>query len=113
MPVSEAEIELQARVIALEYVLKTCLMKLVRLNSMIIDHDNPFDHHEHSSPVGYMLLLAKKMKRELSKSAISVDDPAMSDHVTLLVQEHSERLFRELVEEMKQDESLKLGKFTG
>jgi len=60
-----------------------------------------------------MLLLAKKMKRELSKSAISVDDPAMSDHVTYLVQVHSERLFRELVEEMKQDESLKLGKFTG
>ena len=40
VPASEAEIELQARVIALEYVLKTCLMKLVRLNGIVIDHDN-------------------------------------------------------------------------
>src|SRR5262245_21757637 len=109
VPASEAEIELQARVIALEYVLKTCLMKLIRVNSIIMDHDNPLDH-DHLSPVGDMMLLAKKMKGELSKSAISGDIRAMSDHVTSLVQEHTERLFRDLVEEMKQAESLKLEK---
>jgi hypothetical protein len=97
VPASEAEIELQARVIALEYVLKTCLMKLVRLNSIVTDHDDPL-------PVGDMMLLGKKVKRELSKTTISIDEPAMPDHVSSLVQEHTERLFREMVEQMKQDE---------
>ena len=97
MPASEAEIDLQARVVALEYVLKACLMKLVRLNSIVTDHDDP-------SPIGDMMLLGKKLKRELSKATMSLDEPAMSDHVSSLVQEHTERLFRELVERMKQDE---------
>jgi hypothetical protein len=71
VPASEAEIELRARVIALEYLLKTCLMELARLNSIVTVHDNPFDY-DHSSLVGDMMLLAKKMKMELSKTTASV-----------------------------------------
>jgi hypothetical protein len=110
MRASEAEIELQARVIALECVLKTCLIKLARLNSIVADRDNPFDHHQDSSPIGNMMALAKKIRTKLSKSSISGNDLVMSDHVTSLVQAHTERLFQELVEEMKENESLKLGK---
>jgi hypothetical protein len=96
MAETEKELELLARVIALEYLVKTCLMYIVRLKCKVFDGDT-------SSSAGEMMLVSKNIKRALHNVTIDDTDPAMSDHVSSLVEEWANRIITDIVEQMKQD----------
>lgn len=95
---AEREIEIQARVIALEYLIKHLLWTYITER---VDRDGGGSE----DVVREASLLGSNFLEELAEAALPDSDPAMSDHATALVRENVERVFRELVAEME----LKLG----
>jgi hypothetical protein len=94
-PRSETELQLEARVIALEYLLKHCLWNL------IIQQTNA-DEGDDVAAVNEARLFRKLCRESLKRAAFAGVDPTLSDHVTALVSEHVERVLGELVQEMEE-----------
>jgi hypothetical protein len=82
---SEREIEMLARIIALEYLVKHLLWDLL---------------HEEDDAVREANLLANEADGEIEHSAFPGIEPAMSDHVSDLVRRHVARVLRELADEL-------------
>lgn len=93
MPKSETEIELEARVVALEYLLKHCFWNVIIQR---IDADGGDDQ----DAVNEAKLFREMCRERLKEASFSGVDPALSDHVAALVSDHVERLLGELVQEM-------------
>jgi hypothetical protein len=83
---SEREIEMLARIIALEYLVKQLLWNLMK------DDDDPVKQTE---------LFAESATKEIANSAFPGIEPALSDHVSDLVREHVARVLRELADELE------------
>jgi hypothetical protein len=94
-PRSETELQLEARVIALEYLLKHCFWNLIVQQINADDGDG-------GDAVNEAKLFRKLCRESLKKAAFAGVDPALSDHVTALVSEHAERVLGELVQEMEE-----------
>jgi hypothetical protein len=74
-PRSETELQLEARVIALEYLLKHCFWKLIVQQINADDGDD-------GDAVNEAKLFQKLCRESLKKAAFAGVDPALSDHVT-------------------------------
>jgi hypothetical protein len=94
-PRSETELQLEARVIALEYLLKHCFWRLIVQQINADDGDD-------GDAVNEAKLFRMLCRESLKKAAFAGVDPALSDHVTALVSEHAERVLGELVQEMEE-----------
>ena len=94
MPKSENELNLEARVIALEWLLKHCFWNIIiqRINA---DEGNDDD------AVNEAKLFRKMCRQSLKRASFENVDPALSDHVTALVSDHVERVLGELIAEME------------
>jgi hypothetical protein len=98
-PPSERELELEARVVALEYLLKQCFWQIIlaRAGQEIgSDGDDAGD-----LAVRETKLFRKMVVNELRKASFSDADSALSDHLAAVVQGHVERVLGELVQEME------------
>jgi hypothetical protein len=95
MAESEKELELEARIIALEYLVKQCLTNILSTSPQGDDYFGD----------DYAVLRAKRFRAEarkaLRKAAISGDDPVKSDHVSGLVFDYVDHLLDEMIQEMK------------
>lgn len=99
MAASERELELEARIVALEYLLKHCLWVLTVQR---VDQDDGDDE----DAVKEAKLFRKACRQSLKRASFSGADPTLSDHVVALVSDHVERVLGELVQEME----LRLGR---
>jgi hypothetical protein len=90
----EREIEIQARVIALEHLVK-------RLLWIVITNEVERNNGDSEEVVSETTLLASDIRDELETASLTGIDPTMSDHATALVRENTERIFLELVEMME------------
>jgi hypothetical protein len=92
---SEDEVEMLARIIALEHLVKHVLWNLIIQR---VDQDGGDDQDA--------LDEARRLKTDvtgtLTQSSFPGVDPSMSDHVVALVHDHAERVLRELIEEMEE-----------
>jgi ribulose 1,5-bisphosphate synthetase/thiazole synthase len=98
-PPSEREIELEARILAAEYLLKQCFWQMI-LQRAVQEADGDDDD------VGDLATREAKQFRklvikDLRKASFPGLDPAWSDHVSDLVREHAERIVEELVQAME------------
>ena len=84
----------EARLIALEYLVKHLLWNLVVLR---VDQENGDDHEALNEVKAFSLDIVK----ELNGATFPNLDPARSDHVAALVRDHVQRVVRELAEEME------------
>src|ERR1700731_68979 len=92
---SEREVELEARVLALEYLLKMCLWNIFHMRT-----DDEEDSSD-DSVVRESKLFRRNVKTHLRKASLSGVDPALSDHMASLVHEHAVRVLDEIVQEME------------
>src|SRR5258706_313713 len=87
---TERELDLQARVIALEYLVKHCLVLLMTLPPQDDEYDG----------ADFAVLNAKRLRAQarkaLRKVAVSASDPATSDHLADLVYQHADLLLDEV-----------------
>jgi hypothetical protein len=90
----EREIEIQARVIALEHLVK-------RLLWIVITNEVERNNGDSEEVVSETKLLASDIRDELETASLPGIHPSMSDHATALVRENTERVFLELVEMME------------
>jgi hypothetical protein len=99
MPVpSERELQVEARIIALEYLVKECLKSIIqmRVRKQADDGDN-----DKPSAVEWAKIY-RLGARELTKASFPDLDPAMSDQLSALVRDHVLRVLEELVKELEE-----------
>jgi hypothetical protein len=100
---SENEFQLEARIIALEYLVKECLQSIIRMcvGKQAEDGDNDKDIDIDQLAVQDAKIL-RLGARELSKASFPDLDPVRSDHLSALVRDHALRVLKELVQEMEE-----------
>jgi len=100
MSESKEILELEARVVALEYLLKHCLWNIVVQR---IDEETRDDPEVESDDLAIReaRLFRKNCIAELKNATFQGAHPAMSDHLSALVHDHVERVVGELVQEME------------
>jgi hypothetical protein len=91
---SEKEFELEAKVVALEYILKQCFWNIIFLR---IKNENGDD----DLAIREAKLFRRLFRQRLKKASFRGTDPALSDHLSALVHDHVERVFEEIVQEME------------
>jgi hypothetical protein len=91
---AEREIEIQARVIALEYLVQQLLW-------IVITDRTDGKKGDSSDVIEEARSLGSNCLDELEGATLPGSDPATSDHATALVHENVERVFRELVAKME------------
>jgi hypothetical protein len=98
---SENELQLEARIIALEYLVKECLQSIIRMRvgKQAEDGDNDKDIDQLAVQDAKIFRLGA---RELSKASFPDLDPVRSDHLSALVRDHALRVLKELVQEMEE-----------
>lgn len=90
----EDQLSLQARVIALEY-----LLKLTLWNVAVARADRNED--DDTSAIAEIAALADDTEEALNSATFPTADPALSDHLAACVRDNVRRVLRELVGEME------------
>ena len=96
---TERELELQARINALEYLLKQIHWQFVlekAARESIVETKDYAD-----VAVWDLKLFRNRALEQLKNTSIKGVDPALSDHVSALVREHVERILGELIAGME------------
>jgi hypothetical protein len=96
---SETEFELEARIVALEYLLKQCLWNILVMKADQELADDP--DGDETLPIREARLFRKNAVAELKKASFSGTDPSLSDHLAAIVHDAVERVCEELVSEME------------
>ncbi|SRR6266436_3857152 len=96
---SENELQREARIIALEYLVKECLQSIIRMRvgKQAEDGDNDID--QLAVQDAKILRLGAQDLRAASFPDL---DPARSDQLSALVRDHALRVLEELVQEMEE-----------
>lgn len=92
---TERELELQARINAIEYLLRQVHWQFVfdkAARELIAETKDPAD-----VAVSELKVFRKRALEQLKGTSIKGVDPALSDHVSALVREHVERVLEELI----------------
>ncbi|MCA0342826.1 MAG: hypothetical protein LCH99_24245 [Proteobacteria bacterium] len=90
----EDQLSLQARVIALEYLLKLTLWNVAVARADRNDHDD-------TSAIAEIAALADDTEEALNSATFPTAGPALSDHLAASVRDSVRRVLRELVGEME------------
>jgi len=93
---TEAEIDLLARLAALEHLVKHLLWNIAVL---VVDQDGGDEDDAAKEVRGF----AGNVRDELSRAALPGLDPALSDHVAAQTEAHVERVLQELLREMARE----------
>jgi hypothetical protein len=98
---SQYELQVEARIIALEYLVKECLQSIIRIRirKQVEDGDNDKDIDQLAVEDAKIFRLGAQ---ELRTASFPNLDPAMSDHLSALVRDHALRVLKELVQEMEE-----------
>jgi hypothetical protein len=100
MAPTNQELELEARIVALEYLVKQCFWQII-LNSAIQETEGEDEDDADGLTIRGAKTFRKKVVNELEKATFSGRDPAVSDHLAALVREHAGRVVGELVQDME------------